>query len=157
MNNQTDIYKDFKGYNSYAVQESERIIRERHMNNFLKCAELIKNCEEKTKAGKGVKILEKVMVLRKKMSNLEKEFEKKADILKTAGMSIKINHVDEERLKAIDFNVAGAMGKIEEILGSMTCAETDMLINTKFSDINKYLNDIEIECRERMLVFLGNK
>lgn len=157
MNNQVDIYKDFKGYNSYPIQESERIIRERHMGNFIKCAGLIKNCEDKARDGRSVKILEKVMVLRKKISNLENEFEKKSNILKTADARIKIDNVDEEKLKKIDYKVAEAMAKIAGILGSMKCAETDMFINTKFSDINKYLNEIETECRERLLVFLKTK
>ena len=154
MNDQTDIYRDFKGYNSYPIQESERIIRERHMNNFSRFMELINGCEKKVKAGRTTKILEKIISMKKKMSRMKEEFQRKADVLKTADTRISIGNVDEEKLKKIDWGVAESMKKIEEILSSMTCAETDMFVNTKFSDINKYLNDIEIECRERLLVFL---
>ncbi len=154
MNNQTDIYNDFKGYNSCRIQESERIIRKRHLNNFLKCSELINSCEKKVKSGKKVKTLEKIITLKKKISSIEKEFETKAKVLENADIRIGITNVDEKKLKDIDYRVAGAMAKIREILESMTCIETDMFINKKFSDINKYLDDIEIGCRERMLVFL---
>ena len=116
--------------------------------------ELINGCEEKVKAGRTTKILEKIISMKKKMSRMKEEFQRKADVLKTADTRISIGNVDEEKLKKIDWGVAESMKKIEEILSSMTCAETDMFINTKFSDINKYLNDIEIECRERLLVFL---
>ena len=154
MKSETDIYRDFTGYNSYPIQESERIIRERHMNNFSRCMELINGCEEKVKAGRTTKILEKIISMKKKMSRMKEEFQRKADVLKTADTRISIGNVDEEKLKKIDWGVAESMKKIEDTLSSMTCAETDMFINTKFSDINKYLNDIEIECRERLLVFL---
>lgn len=155
MNTETDIYKDFNGYNAYPLIDAEKIIRERQIKNFNRCIELIKGCEKKAKEMKTVKILERVISLKKKMARLENEFAERGNILKNASKNLTFNRVDEDKLKKIDYDVAGKISGITETLEALSCAETDIHINKKFSAINSDLNEIEKNCKERLLILLN--
>jgi hypothetical protein len=152
MSIDSNIYGDFKGYNAYQVSDAEKIIRRRHSNNFSRLIQKIEECEKKAKEQRQLKILERILTIKNRMVRMQRDLDERDAVPMTFSMKERLAHVDEERLKKIDFRVVELMSQCEQIMETLTCSETDMHIIEKFSTINDRLRELDEQCHERMKV-----
>ena len=154
MNSGSDIYKDFRGYNGNNIIESEKIIRDRLLNNLQKFKEQIIQCEVKAKDHKSIKILERIITIKNRITRIEKEFEKRSDVIGHVYSETRVSRVNEEELEKIDTRVDELISMCCEILASMSCFETDMNFLHNISMVKAALKKIEEKCHVRMNIFL---
>ena len=152
MKDKIDIYKDFNGYNAYPLVEAERIIRGRILNEFSKLLEKVAGCEEKAKRMRLIKILEHIIAVKSRMERMKKQIKERDDLFVPVYLKARIAHVDEEKLKTIDFRLVELIAKSKEILESLSCAEADTHIIDKFTRINEDLREMENNCHARALI-----
>ena len=152
MKDMIDIYKNFKGYGGYPLREAEKIIRSRILTEFTNLIRLLEGCEEKTRNMRMIKILQHIIALKSRMNRMEKQIHERDELFVPAYLKAHISHIDEEKLKKIDFRLAELIIKSKEIIDSLSCAETDTRIIEKFTRINEHLRNIEKNCHQRALV-----
>ena len=153
MSINSNIYDDFDGYNAYQIADAEKVIRQRHSANFSTLIEKIEGCEKKARDQMQIKILEKILAVKNRMTRMKKEVDERDAVFMTFNLKEKLARVDEEKLREVDFRVVDLMLKSEQILDSLTCAEKDMHIIEKFTTVNTHLREMEEQCHERMKVF----
>jgi hypothetical protein len=148
----SDIYKDFKGYNAYPLIEAERIVRGRILQEFNQLIQLLEGCEKKAKDMRLIWILEHITALMRRMQRMKKEIEERDEVFVPVYLKSRLAHLDEEKLKEIDFRLVELISSSMETIGSMSCAETDTRINEKFSGISDNLREMESLCHQRALI-----
>jgi hypothetical protein len=153
MQQETDIYSDFKGYNAYPLKEAEKIIRSRFGERIEVLLEKIKDCVEKAKRERRLKTLSEVEKARKRIDRMKNLIEERDMIFIAAYLKERITAVDEEKLKTIDYRVAELIGMSETIISEIACGETDLHIIDKFTKISEYFREMENCCHERALLF----
>ncbi len=152
MKDKIDIYKDFDGYNAYPLVEAERIIRGRILYEFSKLLEKLEGCVEKAKRMRLIKILEHIIAVKSRMERMKKQIKERDNIFVPVYLKARIAHVDEEKLKTIDFRLVELIAMSKEILESLSCAEADTHIIDKFTRINEILREMENNCHSRALI-----
>jgi hypothetical protein len=152
MKEKFDIYRDFKGYNAYPLMEAERIIRGRILQEFSKLIQMVEGCEKKAGDMRLIWILEHITVLMRRMQRMKREIEERNEVFVPVYLKARIAHLDEEKLKQIDYKLVELITKSREIIDTMSCAETDTRIIEKFSHINENLRQMETQCQQRALI-----
>lgn len=152
MGEKPDIYKDFKGYNAYPLMDAERIIRKRILREFDKLIQQIEGCEKKARDMRMIWILEHITVLLRRMQRMKKEIKERDEVFVPVYLKSRIAHLDEEKLKQIDYGLVELIARSRDIIDTMSCAETDTHITRKFSSINDHLRDMEALCHQRALI-----
>jgi hypothetical protein len=152
MKSKTNIYKDFNGYNAYPLAEAEKIIRNRLLDVFSTLIEKIEGCIEKAKNMRLIKILEHILAVKKRMGRMKSKMKERDNIFVPAYLKARIAHVDEEKLKTVDFRLIELVDMNREILDELSCAEADTHIIDKFTRINENLREMETHCHSRALL-----
>ena len=152
MNSKTDIYKDFNGYNAYPLQEAEKIIRSRLLDDFSTLIEKVEGCVEKARSMRLLKILEHILAVKKRMERMKSEMKERDTIFVPIYLKARIAHVDEEKLKTIDFRLIELIDMSRAIIDELSCVEGDTHIIDKFTRINDYLREMENRCHSRALL-----
>lgn len=152
MKSKINIYKDFNGYNAYPLAEAEKIIRGRLLDDFSTLIEKVDGCVEKAKNKRLLKILEHMLAVKKRMMRIKSEMKDRDNIFVPAYLKARIAHVDEEKLKTVDFRMVELIDMNREILDELSCAEADTHIIDKFSKINENLREMENHCHSRSLL-----
>jgi hypothetical protein len=147
-----DIYKGFKGYNAYPLVEAEKIIRSRILAAFDDLVGQLDGCEQKAGSMRMLWILEHITVLKRRMERMRNGIKERDEIFIPVYLKARIAHVDEEKLEKIDHRLVELIGMSLEIIGSLSCAETDTRITDKFAQISDYLREMEANCHERALL-----
>ena len=122
------------------------------MNEFSKLIEKVAGCEEKAKHMRLIKILEHIIAVKSRMERMKKQIKERDDVFVPVYLKARIVHVDEEKLKTIDFQLAELIAMSKEILESLSCAEADTHIIDKFTRINENLREMENNCHTRALI-----
>jgi hypothetical protein len=151
MKDKTDIYKDFKGYGVLPLAEAERTIRNRILKKFSELILQLKGCEEKARSLRMIKILQHIVALKTRMNRMRKQIQERDELFVKAYLKTHISHVDEERLKNIEFRLVELIAENKEIIDSLSCAETDTHLMDKFERINDNLREMEENCHQRAM------
>jgi len=157
MQHNTDIYRDFKGYNAYPVQEAEKIIRSRFGERIDALLEKINDCVAKAKSERRLKTLSEVEKARRRIVRMKNIIEERKMIFVAHYLKEQITAVDEEKLKIIDYRVAELIGMSETIISEIACGETDLHIIDKFTKISECFREMENRCHERALLLRRDK
>jgi hypothetical protein len=143
---------DFKGYNAYPLAVAEKMIRDRILIEFSKLIEKVTGCTEKSKSMRLIKILEHILAVKKRMERMKKDIKNRDNIFVPVYLKARIAHVDEEKLKDIDFRLIELIETNMDLLESLTCAEADTHVIDKFTQINENLREMETNCQSRVLL-----
>jgi len=152
MKSKPNIYKDFNGYNACPLDEAEKIIRGRLLNDFSTLIEKVEGCVENAKNMRLIKILEHILAVKKRMERMESEMKERDNIFVPVYLKARIAQVDEEKLKTVDFRLIELIDMNREILDELSCAEADIHIIDKFTRINENLREMENHCHSRSLL-----
>jgi len=152
MKKKIDIYKGFKGYNAYPLTEAEKMIRCRIADEFSELVEMVDGCVEKSKRMRLVKILEHILAVKKRVERMKKEIKDRDNLFVPVYLKARIAHLDEEKLKDVDFRLMELIEMNKEIIESLTCAEGDIHIIDKFTRVNENLREMENKCHARALL-----
>lgn len=152
MKKKINIYKGFKGYNAYPLVEAEKIIRGRISDEFSKLIEKVDGCVEKSKSQRLIKILEHILAVKKRMERMKNEIKERDNLFVPVYLKARIAHLDEEKLKEVDFRLMELIETNMELIESLTCAEGDTHITDKFTRVNENLREMENKCHARALL-----
>jgi hypothetical protein len=147
-----DIYKDFNGYNAYPLAEAEKIIRSRILAAFDELVGQLDGCEQKAGSMRMLWILEHITVLKRRMQRMRNQIKERDEIFIPVYLKARIARVDEKKLEKIDHRLVELIGLSLDIIGALSCAETDTRVGDKFAKISDYLREMEAGCLERALI-----
>ena len=148
----SDIYKDFKGYNAYPLIEAEKIIRTRILDAFNVLMGQLDGCEQKASSMRMLWILEHITVLKRRMERMGNQIKARDEIFIPVYLKARIAHVDEEKLKEIDHRLMELISMSMDIIDSLSCAEIDVHVSDKFTQISNHLREMESNCHKRALI-----
>lgn len=143
------LYENFEGYNAYPLQEAEKIIRSQIGKKVRSMREEVDKCLNLAKEHGREKLISEILALEKRIDRLIGQIEERDRIYVPAYLKERITRVDEEQLEQIDSRVEDILNSCDEIIQQLTCAETDMHVVDRFTDINNKLRQMENLCHER--------
>lgn len=145
------LYEDFQGYNAYQIQDADRIIRERIVKLLDTMLYKIIHCSDKARNDGREKLLSIVDTIRRRTERIKEEVENKSLSYISPELKMNITHVDEKKLKNIDFKLENLLAQCNEITEMITCKETELYIIGHFTSINSVLREFEEQFRERTI------
>ena len=151
MKDKTDIYKNFKGYSGQPLADAEKTIRTRILKEFGGLIRLLEGCEEKARSLRMIKILQHIVALKTRMKRMQKKIQERDELFVPAYLKAHLSHIDEEKLKKIDFKLMELITDNERIIDSLSCAETDTHLMEKFTRLNENLREMDNNCHQRAL------
>ncbi len=143
------LYENFEGYNAYPLQESEKMIRSQIGKKVRSMREEVDKCLNLAREHGREKLISELFTLEKRLDRLIGQIEERDRIYVPAYLKEHITRVDEEKLEHVDGRVEDILNACDEIIQQLSCAETDMHVVDRFTDVNNKLRQMENLCHER--------
>jgi len=146
---QLKLYEDFEGYNAYPLQDAEKMIRTKIGKQVRIMRDEVDKCLSNAKEHGKEKLISEILTLEKRIDRMITQIEERDRIYVPAYLRERITQLDEEKLEEIDSRVENILNTCEATIQQLSCAETDMHIIDRFTEINKNLRQMENLCHER--------
>jgi hypothetical protein len=153
--NESTIYDKFEGYNAYPLGTAEQMVRRKLIELFDKIINKNETCLIKARDKGMEKLMSRILAVKIRMQRIQKVMshtdpgaEYKFEPLSPADVSV---------LKEVDGKLENVIQQCLSGIESLTCMETDMLINRRFAMMDDSLREIERLFHNRMKVFKKNR
>ncbi len=145
------VHNDFLGYGGYRPEVGEKIIRERLITLFDTIIEKNRLCLERAREMKMEKIMSRVLVVKKRAESIRNMMVRSEE---HAHYKIeKMTDKDETAMRKMDREIEDLITDCGDVIGDLTCMETDLHIVDRFRQMNDRLRRIESLCRKRTRLF----